>query len=39
VSKGSVDIGYQNTTSGNLATVNLSFGRGPGRVTWREILY
>ena len=39
VSKGSVDIGYQNTTSGNLATGVFSFGRGPGRVSWREILY
>ena len=39
VSKGSVDIGYQNTTSGNLATGVYSFGRGPGRVSWREILY
>ena len=39
VSKGSIDIGYQNTTSGNLATGVYSFGRGPGRVSWREILY
>ena len=39
VSKGGVDIGYQNPTSGNLATGVYSFGRGPGRVSWREILY
>ena len=40
VSKGAgLDVGYQNPTGGKLQSETYKFGRGPGRLSWREILY